>query len=734
MALNQRAGDLQGETVRNASGSAAPARGLVSRTKLLILGSLLAGATTYAVLSLLPEIYTSRVVVEARVPDKPDAREEARGVVAGYLKSDAFYNAVASDLARDGGPDFYRRLSTSGLGRRIAAMLGGGGKTAHTVDRAVADNLRATPGREPGSLDIVFAAGDAGLALYAINSVVDKLENADLSLQPNQSEAAVDAARAEVAATKESARVADKRLTEARRSRALERNIEVQRAAEATSRKAEAATNSAPRAGENTEQAAARKLAGEMSRRVEQLEEMLARGTIDVAPEMVSSALMRRLLAERLRAQDKVQELEATLLPRHPVMRQAAAELRGIKRQINAEARKIVENFRQEATLAQKHAQALAGRSTRAPATTAAITVETGTSVQALPLATTSSSFPLVKIETLQDEARAAQDAYKTALNKLQALQGAPAENSRIVVAVSEPPSLGPIPLAAKKLSFGAFVMAATAALGLLGALLGRGRKGQGKGASGAAGRAGKATGDPASVYVPPATAAGGDARREPRFPQPDEAAAMSGGSALSLVAIAGGLVTAAGEPGGFRTLVSGERTGINAMNEGIALAEQLVRHGRKTLVISWGPESVVFGQRFGLANAAGLLELARGECTVEDAVVMDDAHGFAILPMGRSRNAGQLVVNTDQLLMVLDALDELFDHIVIACSFKSAHALFGQIGGRVDAGVLVRDASAPAGEAPQGFLGFQVPDMATFVFERGYQAGASATRRRRAS
>jgi hypothetical protein len=65
---------------------------------------------------------------------------------------------------------------------------------------------------------------------------------------------------------------------------------------------------------------------------------------------------------------------------------------------------------------------------------------------------------------------------------------------------------------------------------------------------------------------------------------------------------------------------------------------------------------------------------------------------------------------------MLLDALDEAYEHVVITGTREAVRDLFTTIGGRIDAGVVVNEA---AGEGiPGKFLGLDVADLDVIRYE----------------
>ena len=80
--------------------------------------------------------------------------------------------------------------------------------------------------------------------------------------------------------------------------------------------------------------------------------ELLQLGQLDVIPDVQRAPVIQALLAERARAEREKAEGEATLLARHPRMRQLEATLADLRRQIAREAAIIVEGLEKEASAA----------------------------------------------------------------------------------------------------------------------------------------------------------------------------------------------------------------------------------------------------------------------------------------------------------------------------------------------------------------------------------------------
>jgi hypothetical protein len=93
-------------------------------------------------------------------------------------------------------------------------------------------------------------------------------------------------------------------------------------------------------------------------------------------------------------------------------------------------------------------------------------------------------------------------------------------------------------------------------------------------------------------------------------------------------------------------------------------------------------------------------------------------AHAIA---SGGAMHQPETDIDPDHLNLVLDALDEAYDHIVIVGRHDEARRLFEGIEGRFDAGVVI----VPHGRTqfpenrPGTFLGFEVADIDVIRFMR---------------
>jgi uncharacterized protein involved in exopolysaccharide biosynthesis len=103
----------------------------------------------------------------------------------------------------------------------------------------------------------------------------------------------------------------------------------------------------------NSQLILAKAQSSEAEARARLIKEMLAKnGDIDATTEVLKSDLITRLIEQRVTVQRQLAELSATLLPSHPRIRQLAAELGDVRKQIRKEVEKIAQGLENEAQVA----------------------------------------------------------------------------------------------------------------------------------------------------------------------------------------------------------------------------------------------------------------------------------------------------------------------------------------------------------------------------------------------
>ncbi|MEZ5776593.1 MAG: exopolysaccharide transport family protein [Hyphomicrobiaceae bacterium] len=472
----------------------------------------------------------------------------------------------------------------------------------------------------------------------------------------------------------------------------------------------------------NTQLVAMRNRRTEAESRLKIVRQMLAEGAVDAAPDLLRSTTMQRLIEQRVRIERQIGELSATLLPAHPRMRQLAAELNSVKRQIRQEGGKMARSLENEVDVAVVGEADFEKR------------------IAALNAEVARSSDAQAKLDVLQREANSKRELYETYLGRYN--DATTRSDTRAVPAnakllSSAMPSN--VPEFPKTLPITLLVMAGTLLAGLAfivtRELLTGARSGGARAAmqpmvrpAPATSRVAGVAGKPGPIRVPQAASGPGISpkpapvapeRMPVRFGTADEAARYV-------------TLHAQGLPG-YRILVTSEDGALDPSEESVALSRALAAGGAKVVLIDRCFNRSTLGSLFGLSDQAGFAELIRGEATFEDVVRSDPVGGIHLISAGR---AGGPVPEEERrgAMLVLDALDEIYQYVVVVADNANAVRFFEALGGHFDAGLLVDAdmAGRGAGEA-QGFLGFEVPGLETIRLARQAAArGKGAPEKRR--
>jgi uncharacterized protein involved in exopolysaccharide biosynthesis len=460
--------------------------------------------------------------------------------------------------------------------------------------------------------------------------------------------------------------------------------------------------------------------------------EMMKSGSGDAIPEVQRSPLMQNVVQQRVRLERQISELSATLLPGHPRMQQLNADLAGLKRQIAGEVAKVVDSLDKEAKAA----------ALRVEAVTKDINGVKSRVIDTAP--------DEVKLRQLENEAQ----SKRAELERLQAQYEAnrAKADSRAVPIEAKIVSrarAASIPVFPRKGSFAALAAFATflfgLALAITRALLSGARPAAATVAGPqASGRrlypapereeprltpAVPAQPDPAPV----SPSASGAVERPVAAPEVRSAPASASGEIIrvgTIGALARRISTRAAL-GGYRTLVAGETALQGVGTHATELAKALTELGHSVILIDWSPDGDGIAEAAGLKSAAGIAELLAGTATFETVIKRLPANEAHLIGAGSFDAALDAHPDADRLNLVLDALDEAYDHVIVAGRHEAARAFFEAIEGRVDCGVLIADPSrvhSVLRDPPGTYLGFEVAEIDLVRYDR-QQAGAPSQR-----
>lgn len=172
----------------------------------------------------------------------------------------------------------------------------------------------------------------------------------------------------------------------------------------------------------------------------------------------------------------------------------------------------------------------------------------------------------------------------------------------------------------------------------------------------------------------------------------------------------------------GYRTMVSGETDMMGVGSHAIELTKALAELGASAILIDWSPEGDGIAHTLSLPAGPGLAELLHGAASFEQIIRRlpgSDAH---IITTGAFAEGVAPELDPDRLNLILDALDEAYEQVLVAGRYESARAFFEAIEGRVDCGVVVADPGrigTALRDPPGSYLGFEVAEIDLVRYDR---------------
>jgi len=142
--------------------------------------------------------------------------------------------------------------------------------------------------------------------------------------------------------------------------------------------------------------------------------------------------------------------------------------------------------------------------------------------------------------------------------------------------------------------------------------------------------------------------------------------------------------------------LIAGEPGKQSAPREANELVRRLAEAGLEAVLLNWTDEERR-GSPLG-SCAPGIMDLLHGSASFEEIIARipdSEAHYIAY----GNAPAAQEPVEAEQVGLVLDALDEAYDYVVLTGAHDDLRVLAGAIAGRVEFMVIVGDVADGAGK-----------------------------------
>jgi succinoglycan biosynthesis transport protein ExoP len=452
---------------------------------------------------------------------------------------------------------------------------------------------------------------------------------------------------------------------------------------------------------------------GEAEARARAARELAARGSAEVHPDVQKSPVLQKLVQDRARIEGDVAKATATMKEGHPALKQLRSELASTEKQINLEVKRAIDGLEKEVGVASLRLAS----AQRSLAEVKARVVNTGGDQARLSQLEANAKAKRGELERLQSQFeanRARSDARIV-----------PVEAQVISVARAAAAPSFPKPLAYSGLAMLATLLLSASVM--IARKLIRGARKPGGSVLPASGAVEVV--EPQSSAPALAVAQGADPRaHEPKLPTParfDHAGGTGPAPAHapltasdqvdSVAALAGRLLAKKGAQNGVRTLLAGASVGVDPGAEAVELARAMARSGQSVLLVDWSLDGAGVARLLGLPVSPGMGELIDGRTGFEGAIGRLPGSAAHLIASGAGLLAATGRGDADRLNLLLDTLDEIYGHIIVAARFNAARDLFETIEGRFDAGVLIGDTMRRAHvleRQAKTFLGFEVEGL----------------------
>lgn len=420
-------------------------------------------------------------------------------------------------------------------------------------------------------------------------------------------------------------------------------------------------------------------------------------GAIDVS-EVLNSDLIRTLVERRILLRAALAEQSATLLARHPRIKELRAQIADLEGQIRAEAMTMVRGFDDAARLAGARVDALSSQ------------------LDQVKQQATSAGGQDVELRALEREARAQRDLLESFLARYRdaASRSDPASvqpDARIISTAS--PALEPTyPKKVPIILMAALAMLLlAAALSAIGALMATPREG----------------GEPDAPSPVPGPAEGDGPHHLPWIGSPPSDVPEAGATRAeakpeNTLADLSRLVELRGEEARL-VIVTGPERDEGVARCAVALARSLAAPERRVVLVCLDVESEALNALAADERGAGLTDLLFAVATFSEAIHRDGTSRCHLIPPGRGSRDAEGLLAADRLILILSALAQTYDHVVVAAPPLGVAVGAGKIAALKPTVILVTRPDGSATDAVEAFdtlaaRGFGEIAMVTFARE----------------
>lgn len=419
-------------------------------------------------------------------------------------------------------------------------------------------------------------------------------------------------------------------------------------------------------------------------------------GAIEVS-EVLNSDLIRALVERRIFLRAALAEQSATLLARHPRIKELRAQIADLDGQIRAEAMTMVRSFDDSARLAGARVDALSSQ------------------LDQIKQQATTAGGQDVELRALEREARAQRDLLESFLGRYRdaASRSDPASvqpDARIISTASaalEPTYPKKLPII---LMAALAMLLLTAALAAIGAIMA------------APPREG---GEPDAPSPVPGPAEGDGPHHLPWIGSqpsdvPEGGAARAEAKPESTLADLSRLVELRGEEARL-AIVTGPEPDEGVARCAVALARSLAAPERRVVLVCLDVASETLNALAADDRSPGLSDLLFAVASFSEAIHRDGASRCHLIPPGRGARDADGLVAADRLILILSALEQTYDHVVVAAPPLGAAVGAGKIAALKPTVILVTRPDGSATNAVEAFdtlaaRGFGEIAMVTFA------------------
>jgi succinoglycan biosynthesis transport protein ExoP len=704
---------------------------LKKSSKKLVLSSLLVGAATYGALNLIAPKYQSEaeLQIDARSIANPftDAKagsagpdaittkmdKEAINTHVRALKSTDLLGKIADQMALKDKPEFNAALGPVDVADKVLRLVGIGGPRAGESEKdrvlnTLRNQLEVYTAKESRFIGVRMTSIDPDLAARIANGVADTYRTSlanenvvEIDDQQKVLQGKIEKLMQEVAAA-ETEVDRYRREIDSYKGNAQNGTLNEQQMSELTA-----------------ELVRAKGTRGEAEARAKSAKDMAKLGSADALPDVQKSPLIQNLVQQRVRIERQISELSASLLPGHPRMQQLNADLAGLKKQLAGEISKLVDSLEKEAKVAQGREDSIKK------------------SLDDLKSKQVTNAPEEAKLRLLDANAKAKRTELDSLQGQLEAnRKKTDARATPIEVKIMSEAQAASVPVFPKKVPLSALVAVAALIFGTAWTVFRALFSGARSGGAAVAPANARASAS-AAQRAEPVLASGLAPAAKASKAMAESVASSATGTENNLAALVRRLSSMRSADGGHRTLMTGESNQVEPGSESVELAKALADTGATVVVVDWSPSGHGLAGLPGSGTKRGLTELLLGEASFDEVVNRLPSSSVHFIGCGAALDGQEADIDPDQLNLVLDALDEAYDHIIVAGTHDEARFLFEAIQGRFDAGVIVADGKKRASvlDDPAGtFLGFEVADIDVIRFERSVQAPISNQRILRAT